>query len=155
MHTRTGPNQYASSTSSKTTSNQASLPISTVPPQPSLFAHIMYGSRRRVRQKIKTSRPIRWLCMRVWRMSLWRTKSTIISWDGSFSIHCWTNLAKLLQCVLLYRCTVFCYAYLYVLQHIFSAPHSHVSAFLFPLSVLKIHFSILNFIQLFHPNSTV
>ena len=31
------------------------------------------------------SSPVGWLRMRVWRMSLWRTKSTIvILWDGSF-----------------------------------------------------------------------
>ena len=32
----------------------------------------------------QTSSPIGWLRMRVWRMSLRRTKSTIISWDGSY-----------------------------------------------------------------------
>ena len=38
-----------------------------------LFAHMKYGSRR----KIKTPSPTGWLCIRVWRMILWRTKSTI------------------------------------------------------------------------------
>ena len=33
--------------------------------------------------KNQTSSPTGWLCMRVWRMSLRRTKSAIISWDGS------------------------------------------------------------------------
>ena len=46
-----------------------------------------YGSRRRVRPKNQTSSPIGWLCMRVWRVSLLRTKNTIISWDGSFVPH--------------------------------------------------------------------
>ena len=31
----------------------------------------------------QTSSPTGWLRMHVWRMSLWRTKSTIISWHGS------------------------------------------------------------------------
>ena len=30
----------------------------------------------------QTSSPTGWLCMRIWRMSLRRTKSTIISWNG-------------------------------------------------------------------------
>ena len=33
--------------------------------------------------KNQTCSPTGWLCMRVWRMSLKRTKSAIISWDGS------------------------------------------------------------------------
>ena len=33
--------------------------------------------------QIQTSSPIGWLSMRVWRISLGRTKSAIISWDGS------------------------------------------------------------------------
>ena len=33
--------------------------------------------------KNQTSSPTRWLHMCVWRISLWRTKSKIISWDGS------------------------------------------------------------------------
>ena len=33
--------------------------------------------------KNQTCSPVGWLRMRVWRMSLRRTKSTIISWDGS------------------------------------------------------------------------
>ena len=58
--------------------------IRAVSPEPSLFAHIKYGSRRRVRPKNQTSSPTGWLRMRVCRMSLWRTKSAIVSWDGSF-----------------------------------------------------------------------
>ena len=47
--------------------------------EPSLFAHIS----RRVRPKIRHLAPTGWLHMRVWRMSLRRTKSAIISWAGS------------------------------------------------------------------------
>ena len=43
-----------------------------------------YGSKPRVRPKNQTSRPTGWLRMRVWRISLRRTKSAIISWAGSF-----------------------------------------------------------------------
>ena len=64
---------------------QASLRIRTASPQPSLFAHMQYESRWRVRPKsIRLwSSPTGWLRMRVWRMSLRRAKSTIISWHGS------------------------------------------------------------------------
>ena len=61
---------------------QTSLRIRAVSQEPSLFTHIKYGGRRRVRQKNQKSIPTGWLRMRVWRMSLRRTKSTI-SWDGS------------------------------------------------------------------------
>ena len=64
---------------------QASLRIHAVSPESSLFAHMKYGSRRRVRPKIRHLAPTGWLRMRVWRMSLRRTKSTIISWAGSIS----------------------------------------------------------------------
>ena len=53
---------------------QVSLRICTVSPEPSLFAHMKYGSRRRVRPKIRHIAPL----------SLRRTKSAIISWDGSY-----------------------------------------------------------------------
>ena len=59
-----------------------SLRVRAVSPEPSLFAHMKYGIRRRVRPNIKTSSLTGWLCMRVWRMGLRRTKSAIISWDG-------------------------------------------------------------------------
>ena len=62
---------------------QASMNICAVSPEPSLFAHITYGSRWRVRPKIRHLASIGWLCMRVWRMGLQRTKCTIIWWDGS------------------------------------------------------------------------
>ena len=58
---------------------QASLRICAVLPEPSLFAHMKYRSRRRVRPKIKTSSPTGWVCMRVWKMSLQRTTSAIIT----------------------------------------------------------------------------
>ena len=60
---------------------QANLRISAVLPEHLLFAHMKYGSRRRANQ---TSSPTGWLRMHVWRMSLRRMKSTIISWHGSF-----------------------------------------------------------------------
>ena len=43
-----------------------------------------YESRRRNPPKIKTCNPTGWLRMHVWKMCLRRTKSTIISWEGSF-----------------------------------------------------------------------
>ena len=65
---------------------QASLRIRTVSPELSLFAHMKYGSRQRVWPKNQTTSPTGWLHMRVWRMSLRRTKSTVISRDGSNTI---------------------------------------------------------------------
>ena len=56
---------------------QASLRIRAVTPEPSLFAYMTKGPT-----KNQTSSPTGWLCMGVWRMSLRRTESTIISWDG-------------------------------------------------------------------------
>ena len=38
-------------------------------------------------QKNQTSSPTGWLRMRVWRMSLRRTKSAVISWAGSFNLY--------------------------------------------------------------------
>ena len=64
---------------------QASLRICAVSPEPLLFAHMKYGSKRKGLTKNQTSSPTGWLCMRVWRMSLRRTKSMIISWDGSIN----------------------------------------------------------------------
>ena len=63
---------------------QASLRIRTVAPEPSLFAHMKYEIIRRVRPKNQTSSPSGCRHMRVWRMSLRRTKTAIISWAGSF-----------------------------------------------------------------------
>ena len=65
---------------------QASLCICAVSPVPLLFAHMKYGSRQRVRRKIRHLAPVGWLCMRVWRMSLRRMKSAIISRAGSFEL---------------------------------------------------------------------
>ena len=59
---------------------QMSLRIRTVSPEPSLFTHIKYGSRRRIRPNIS---PIGWLSMRIWRMSLRRMKRTVIWWRGA------------------------------------------------------------------------
>ena len=47
------------------------------------IAHMKYGSRRRVRSKIRHLAPTGWLCMRIWRMNLRRTKNATISWAGS------------------------------------------------------------------------
>ena len=60
----------------------ARLRIRAVSPEPSLFVHMKHRSRRRVRPKIRHLAPTRWLRMRVWRMSLRRKKSAIISWAG-------------------------------------------------------------------------
>ena len=67
----------------RTSKAQASLRFRAVSPGPSLFAHTRCGSRRRVRPKTRHLAPTGWLRMRVWKMSLRRTKSTIISWAGS------------------------------------------------------------------------
>ena len=56
---------------------QASLRIRAVSPEPSLFLHMKYGSRRKT--KNPTSSTTGWLRMRVWRMNLRRTESTIIN----------------------------------------------------------------------------
>ena len=61
-----------------------------VSPEPSLFAHIKYGSRQRVRPKIRHVAP---LDDCVWRMSLRRTKRAIISWHGSSIVGNW-NIAR-------------------------------------------------------------
>ena len=58
---------------------QASLRIRAVLPEPSLFAQMKDGNRRRVQPKIRH--------LRVWRTSLGRMKSAIISWVGSFHHH--------------------------------------------------------------------
>ena len=63
---------------------QASLRIRAVSPELLLFEHMNYGNGRRVRPKNQTSSLIGWLCVCIWKMSLWRTGSTIISWHGSF-----------------------------------------------------------------------
>ena len=55
-------------------------------------AHMKYGSRRRVKPKCRHLAPTGWLCMCVWRMSLQRTKSTIISWHGSNEVGEWVSV---------------------------------------------------------------
>ena len=67
---------------------QTSLRICAVSPKPSLFAHLKYGSRQRVRPKNQTSSPTGWLRMCVWRFSLRRAKSAIISWAILYSLIC-------------------------------------------------------------------
>ena len=64
---------------------QASLHICAVSLEPSLLAHIKCRRRRSFKgpTKNETSSPTVWLRMQVWRMSLRRTESAIISWNGS------------------------------------------------------------------------
>ena len=65
---------------------QASLRIRAVSSEPSLFAHMKYGSRRRIRPNIRHLAPLDGCAWVFWRMSLRRMKSAIISWDGSFHV---------------------------------------------------------------------
>ena len=51
-----------------------------------------HGSRRRFWPKNQTSNPTGWLRMRVWRMSLRRAKSTIISRAGSITVTVWYHV---------------------------------------------------------------
>ena len=64
-------------------------------PEPSLFKHMKYGGWRKVRPKIRHLAPLDG-CTCVWRTSLQRTKSAIITWDGSififFFFFCITDL---------------------------------------------------------------
>ena len=64
---------------------QASLCICAVSPEPSVFASIKYGNRRRIWPNFRHV-ACRWLRMRVWKIKLQRMKSTIISWAGSFIV---------------------------------------------------------------------
>ena len=61
----------------------ARLCICAVSPEASLVTHIKYGSRRRNQPKIRHLAPTGWQHMHVWRMSVGRMKSVIISWAGS------------------------------------------------------------------------
>ena len=65
---------------------QASLCIHTVSPEPSLFAHMKYGSRRRVRPKIRHLALLDGCACGFEELSLRRTKSAVISWVGSFCL---------------------------------------------------------------------
>ena len=88
--------------------------------------------------KNQTSSHTGWLHMRAWRISLWRTKSTIISWDGSI-----TSTAQ--YCILHLNCrcgylqhnrkTTISYKY------VFLCAHNRALKFciLNPLSSLSLH----------------
>ena len=52
--------------------------------EPSLFAHMKYGSRQRVWPKYRTSSPLDGCSCAFEELSLLSTKSTIISWHCSF-----------------------------------------------------------------------
>ena len=61
--------------------------------EPSLFAHIKYGRRRRIWPKIRCVAPIGLLCMPVWRLSLRKAISAINSWVGSYYVfQCQTKI---------------------------------------------------------------
>ena len=47
--------------------------------------------------KNQTSSPTGWLCMRVWRTSLQKTKSALISWDGSIILISYNSVLWLLN----------------------------------------------------------
>ena len=70
----------------QTAKAQARLRIRAVSPEPSLFAHIKYRSRRRIWPKIRRVAQSGLLRMRVWRLSLRSAISAIISWVGSFML---------------------------------------------------------------------
>ena len=63
---------------------QASPRIRADSPEPSLFAYMKYGSRRRVQPKIRRLIPLYGCACAFEKMTLRRTKSTIISWAGSY-----------------------------------------------------------------------
>ena len=66
---------------------QESLHICAVSPQPSLFAHIKYGSRQRVQSKIRHLAPWDgWACAFQERVYRGLLKSTVISCDGSLRL---------------------------------------------------------------------
>ena len=63
---------------------QAILRIHAVSPEPSLFAHMKNGSRRRVQPKFRHLAPLDGCAVHaVWRTSLQRMESIVISRDGS------------------------------------------------------------------------
>ena len=66
---------------------QVSLHIRAVSPEPLLFAHMKYGSRRMVQPKIRHLAPLDGCACAFEEMSLWMTKSAIISWAGSFTVY--------------------------------------------------------------------
>ena len=87
--------------------------IRAVSPEPSLFAHMKNVSRRRTYQN-QTSSPLRWLCMHVRKIILRRTKTTIISWDGSCSVfdNRFPARTKTITGILMYTMSLACF-----LQH--------------------------------------
>ena len=62
---------------------QVRLSFRAVSPEPLLFAHMKYGSRRRVQPKIRHLAPLDGCAFAIKRVSLRRTKSAIISWAAS------------------------------------------------------------------------
>ena len=94
-------------------------PIRAVSPEPSLFANIKYGSRRRVRPKIGHLAPLDG-----WKMSLQRMKSAIISWDGSiylfmylFQTHNYTHVVSVLLSFLLTNFRIFGAPWAHIKDH--------------------------------------
>ena len=69
---------------------QASLRNRAVSPEPSLFARM---KKTKGPTKNQTASPTGWLRMHVWRMSLQRRKSTVISWHGSIIVCLWCVVA--------------------------------------------------------------
>ena len=68
---------------------KASLRFRAVSPEPLLFSHMNYGSRQRVWPKIRHLTQLD-VCACVFNdMSLRKTKSTKISWPGSFDVWDW------------------------------------------------------------------
>ena len=77
---------------------QASLRIRAVLPEPSLFTPEVWKQTKGP-TKNQTSGPTGWLCMRIWKMSLRRMKSTIISWDSSFVFFSQRTLAEITEMI--------------------------------------------------------
>ena len=65
---------------------QVSLHIHAVLPEPSLFEHMKYGSKQRVGPKIRHLAALDGCACMFEEWILQRTKSAIISWDGSFDV---------------------------------------------------------------------
>ena len=67
--------------------------IRAISPEPSMFAHMKYGSKRRVRSKIRHLAPLHgYAC--AFEEWVRRSKSAIISWAGSY-MELWQGCAKL------------------------------------------------------------
>ena len=105
--------------------------ICTVSPELSLFAHMPNESRQRVRPKIKHLAQLTvWLRIRVWRMSLRRTKTTIISWhDTIMSISLGeTGAGRLFVCpyIMVLHFSAFCLAAVGELWSLIVAHHRYI-----------------------------